>query len=353
MKNGRTSKSWAQRLRINLRPTNIGLGPYPINSLAEARVKALQNARAVAQGHDPLGGGVPTFAEAAETVIKLHEPTWKHGTRTADIWRASLRDHAMPKLGERRVDQINVAHVLEVLMPIWHEKREVSRKLRQRISTIMRWAVARGHRQDDPAGPAISAALPRNESKTEHYKALPYREVSAALATIEASQAWRATKLCFRFIALTAVRSGEARGALWSEIDMGAREWRIPGDRMKTNKEHRVPLSAEAVRVLRTAEEYRDTSGLVFPSQRGKLLSDATISKLLRENGVASTVHGFRSSFRDWCAETGKPREIAEAALAHIVGGIEGAYFRSDLFKRRRALMDSWSRYLSKPVESV
>ena len=352
MVNGRVSKTWAQRLRFSGRPTNLGLGKYPIVSLAEARAKALANARAVVQGRDPRAEKrMPSFAEAVEAVIQLHEPTWKAGAKTAVTWRTSLRDHAIPKLGRRRVDEITVTDVLDVLTPIWHSKPELSRKLRQRMSTIFKWAIAQRYRQDDPAGPAISAALPRNGSKVQHLRALPHREVCAALATVDRTQAWPLTKHCFRVIALTAVRSGEARLATWDEVDLESATWTIPAERMKTGREHRVPLSPEAVQVFKAAEVYRDRSGLVFASQRGKAMTDSTVSKLLRENGVQSTVHGFRSSFRDWCADTGQPREIAEAALAHVVGGVEGAYFRSDLFERRREVMDAWSTYVSGTIK--
>ena len=344
---GRTSRTWSQRIIISGKPVMIGLGSFPRVALAEARAAALANAREVAQGRDPRGGGIPTFAEAAETVIALHEPTWRNGTRTAATWRQSLKDHAGPKLGNRRVDQIQVQHVLEALVPIWHVKYEVARKVRQRISTVMKWAVAQGYRQDDPAGPAINAALPRGANNGKHHRALPYREVAPALATVDASGAWDATKLCIRMVALTAVRSVEARGAMWDEFDLEALEWRVPASRMKTGTEHRVPLSDAAVGVLKQAKAANSGSDLVFPAQSGRPLSDATLSKLFRENGIPSTIHGLRSSFRDWCAETGKARELAEAALAHTVGGVEGAYFRSDLFQRRRALMQEWADYLN------
>ena len=156
---GRTSRTWSQRIIIGGKPVMIGLGSFPRVALAEARAAALANAREVAQGRDPRGGGIPTFAEAAETVIALHEPTWRNGTRTAATWRQSLKDHAGPKLGNRRVDQIQVQHVLEALVPIWHVKYEVARKVRQRISTVMKWAVAQGYRQDGPRRPGHQRCL--------------------------------------------------------------------------------------------------------------------------------------------------------------------------------------------------
>ena len=227
---------------------------------------------------------------------------------------------------------------------------ETARRVRQRIRTVLGWAMAHGFVEHNVAD-AIAGALPAMPAVKEHHRALPYREVKAALATVEASKASLAAKLCFKFTVLTAARSGEARDAVWSEIDCDAREWRIPGMRMKSGSEHRVPLSKAALAVLDQARALKDESDLLFPSplKKGRPLSNMTMTKLLRDVHLAdrTTVHGFRSSFRDWCAETGKPRELAEAALAHTVGGVEGAYFRSDLIERRRRLMEDWARYLT------
>ena len=178
------------------------------------------------------------------------------------------------------------------------------------------------------AGEGIEGALPAIPAVKAHFRALPYHEVAAALATVDGSKASKAAKLCLRFLILAAARSREARGARWSEIDAEAREWRIPGDRTKPGAPHRVPLSPEAMAVLERAHSLDDGSEPVFPGrQRRRELSDMTLTKILRERGLAdrATVHGFRSAFRDWCAETGAPREVAEAALAHAVGGVEGA----------------------------
>ena len=216
---------------------------------------------------------------------------------------------------------------------------------------VLRWCQALGYIESNPAGEGIDGALPSMPKLKAHHRALPYHEVRAALDTVEATGASMAAKLCLRFVVLTAARSGEARGASWGEIDMDARTWTIPGERMKAGAGHRVPLSDAVVDVLEHARMLDNESGLIFPSpmKRGRPLSDMTLTKVLRDTGLAErcTVHGFRSSFRDWCAETGKPREVAEAALAHTVGGVEGAYFRSDLFQRRRVLMDQWAAYLT------
>ena len=216
---------------------------------------------------------------------------------------------------------------------------------------MLRWSWAHGYVSENVAGEGIDGALPAMPNVKEHFRALPYREVAAALTTVEKSRASKAVKLCLRFLILTAARSGEVRGATWAEIDLDAREWRIPGGRMKGGREHRVPLSDAARDVLVRARGLEDGSGLVFPSptRTGRPLSNMALTKILRDQGLAdrATVHGFRSAFRDWCAETGKPREIAEAALAHTVGGVEGAYFRSDLYARRRVLMDQWAAFLT------
>ena len=197
----------------------------------------------------------------------------------------------------------------------------------------------------------IDGALPKQRAIKEHFRALHYKDVAGALDTIAGSGASLPSKLALRFLILTAARTGEILGATWDEVDIETKTWTIPASRMKMTRAHRVPLSDAALDVLKQARILDDTSGLVFPSvsRPGKPMSNMTLTKLLKDNGLAdrATVHGFRSSFRDWCADTGKPREIAEAALAHVVKGTEGAYFRSDLFERRRTLMSQWADYLT------
>ena len=184
-------------------------------------------------------------------------------------------------------------------------------------------------------------------AKRNHYLALRHGKVGQALETIRGTEAWPATKLAFEFLVLTATRSGEVRLALWKEMDLDEAVWTIPGERMKANREHRVPLSSCAVEVLRKAREYFSGGELVFPSPTGKVLSNATLSKLCRENAIGAVPHGFRSSFRDWCGETGQARDVAEQVLAHVIKNKgEAAYARSDLFDRRRTLMESWARYI-------
>ncbi len=230
-----------------------------------------------------------------------------------------------------------------------------AQRVRRHIGAIMRWAIAQGYRSDNPAGEAVTAALPKRPRQIRHMPALPYGEVGAALAGVRVSQAWTGTKLAFELLVLTAARSGEVRLATWEEFDLAASLWTVPAARMKANREHRVPLCSRAVEVLREAERLRDVvasvepAGLVFPTRRGKALSDMVFWKLVKQQGLAAVPHGFRSSFRDWAAErTDHPREVVEAALAHVVGNrTEAAYARSDLFERRRRVMDEWAAYLA------
>ena len=348
---GDLAKSWAQRIQVDGRARNLGLGVWPHVSLAEARQKCVLNLVARSRGELVTGRErtVPTFAEAAETVIAIHATGWKHGGRSDMDWRWTLDNYAMPKLGERPVDRISTADVMAVLLPIWNEKRVTARKVRQRIGAVMRWAVAQGYREDNPAGDAIGAALPKKGVRPRHLAALRYGEVAGAIATLRGSGADPATVLAFEFLVLTACRSGEVRGARWDEMDLEGREWRIPAQRMKTSRDHRVPLSTRALAVLGEAKALAGPSGLVFPSATGRKHSRAALSNLARQLGIGAVPHGFRSSFRDWAAEcTDAPREVCELALAHVnTNAIEAAYRRSDLFERRRELMEQWAEFLT------
>ena len=344
-------KSWGQSVRIGGQRTTIGLGRYPVITLARARERALENARAIAEGHDPRRAtdGVPTFAKALETVIAIHAESWKDRARSERQWRASMRDYAMPRLADKRVDEIDTADVMAVLLPIWSTKRVTAKRVRQRIAAVMKWAVAQRHRQDNPAGDAISAALPKNSVPPQHQRALPHAEVAVALDRVRRSAAYRGTALAFEFLVLTACRNSEVRGALWCEIDCARAVWTIPAERMKAGRAHRVPLSSRALAVLDEARTLAGHDGLVFPSPTGRMLNLSTMPTLLRDLKIGAVPHGFRSSFRDWAAEcTDAPREVCELALAHVNSDrVEAAYRRSDLFDRRRVLMEDWAAYLS------
>ncbi len=350
------TKSWIQRVSIRGRRHDIGLGSCTVVTLAKARKRAFANRVAIADGRDPLAekrrDHVPTFREAAERTHEANRPRW-HSSKTAKSWMQQLERRAFPVVGKMPVNEIGREHVLRILTPLWTKHPEVARKLRRRIRQTLAWCQACGHIEHNVAGEVINAALPTLPAVKEHYRALPYKEVPAALEVIAASRASLSAKACLRFVVLTACRSGEARGATWDEVDLEAREWRIPAERMKTEEEHRVPLSDAALAVLESVQPLRGDAGLVFPSplRSSKPLSDMTLTKVLRDTGLADrgTVHGFRSSFRDWASErTSAPHAVCEMALAHKVGSdVERSYARSDLYEKRAGLMQAWAAYVT------
>ncbi|MCY4397607.1 MAG: tyrosine-type recombinase/integrase [Rhodospirillaceae bacterium] len=352
------SMQWMLRATFGGRRREMGLGAYPAVSLAKAREKRLAILAAIADGRDPLAekreaqrkADVPTFREAARQYHAANLPRWsaKHGKQ----WIETLEKYAGPVIGDRPVNEIGRGDVLDILAPIWTEKPAQARKVRASIKAVFGWADAHGHigeNAPNPAGEKADGALRKMPAVAAHMKALPYRDVPDALDRIEASKAWPMTKACLRFIVLTAVRGGEARGATWDEIDLDAATWTIPAARMKARRDHRVPLSPAALAVLEGCKAFRGGkgSGLVFPSSRAARIGDSTLQKLLRTNRIDCVPHGFRSSFRDWCGETGKPWDVAEAALAHTVqNSTAAAYYRTDLLERRRAVMADWARFL-------
>lgn len=348
--NGRVSKTWSQRLYIDGKPVMLGLGSYPVVTLADARAKALENRRTLARGSDPRTvRKMPTFTEATEQVIAMHAETWKPGSRTGAIWRRSLELYAYPVIGAKPVDEVTTADVMSVLVPIWSTKRATAQGVRQRIGIVMRWAVAQGLRPDNPAGEAVTAALPRAKARVKHHKALPYKEVAAALEVVRAAGAHWATRAAFEFMVLTATRKSEVRLMTWDEIDLDVATWTVPAERIKMGLAHRVPLSDRALVVLADAKRRTGGEGLVFPGRRGGPAGLTTSNRLLEDNGVAATPHGFRSSFKDWATEcTDAPNEVSELALAHVNNDrTEAAYRRTDLYERRRQLMQQWADYLT------
>ena len=344
------SKRWVQRLTIRGQSTDLGLGGYPLVSLMEARERAHANRKLARAGMDPRAAqrSVPTFAEAAERVIAFNRPTWSN-SKHACQGTATLGTYIFPHFGDCPVDLVSGADVMNALTPIWTAKPETARRVRQRISAVMKWAIANNFRSGNPAGEAIDAALPRTPRFRAHHRALHFTEVPAVIGAVRSSGSLPATKLSLEFLVLTAARSGEVRLAAWEEMDPDARTWVISAGRMKARREHRVPLSDRALAILEEAQPLGCLSGLVFPAASGEPLSNMTHGKLLRKLGVDCVPHGFRSSLRDWAAEqTDTPHAVMEAALAHIVpNAVEAAYARSDLFDRRRRLMDAWEAYLS------
>ena len=346
------SKQWVQRLTIHGKRHDLGLGGCSWVTLAQAREAAYENRCVARRGGDPLAAKrrpkVPTFRDAAQHTYEVLRPRWR-SEKVAVNWMQQLKRHAFDRLADLPVDRIAQEDVLAVLTPIWTSKPETARRVRRHIRATLKWCQAHGFVHFNAAGEAIDGALPRMPAFKEHFRSLPYSKIGEALDTIHASPASLTVKLALKFVIFTAARSGEVRGATWAEISGDV--WKIPGERMKAGAEHRVPLSVPVLALLEEARTLGDGNGLIFPSpiRRGRELSNMTLTKVLRDTGLAerATVHGFRSSFRDWCADTGKAREVAEAALAHTVGGVEGAYFRSDLFERRRHLMDAWAVFLT------
>ena len=352
-------KRWVQRLRIDGRVRNVGLGSFPAVTLAQARQAALDNLQAVKAGRDPIAeklaakedagaqATVPTFAETADRVIQLRRPTWRNAKHAAQ-WRSTLETYVFPTLGRKQVDSITAVDALAVLTPIWTDKPETATRVRQRMETVLDYAVTSGWRLDNPAGKALLKVLPNTRRLKEHHAALPYAGVPVVLRKIGLCTAYPLTKLAFRLLVLTATRSGEVRGADWQEVDWETQTWTVPAARMKAGKEHRIPLSAQAMETLRDAWDISGPEGLIFPAKRsGAAMSDMTLTEVLRRLEIPSTAHGFRSSFRDWAAEcSGASWAVSESALAHTIGSsTEQAYMRSDLLEQRRELMQQWATF--------
>lgn len=346
------AKRWVQRIVIRGKRSEIGMGSASLVTLAEARERALENRKLARAGGDPLQAkraseALLTFEEASRKVHKIHEPTWRNKKHAAQFL-STLETYTFPRIGRIKVSDLTTADVLAVLQPIWLEKPETARRVRQRIGTVMKWAVANGWRTDNPAD-AISQALPKQIDTQQHRKALPYDKVPEFLETLKGSNAGESTKLALELLILTASRSGEVRLADWSEFDLEQGIWTRPAQRMKSKKEHRVPLPPRALEILEQAAKLGTGKGLVFPGTvYGKPLSDMTLSKLTKGLGYDVDVHGFRTSFKTWAQErTNTPRDVSEAALAHVVKDkAEAAYARSDFIDKRRKLMENWGAFV-------
>jgi integrase len=352
------SRRWVQRVSVAGRQREIGLGSADLVTLAEAREMAVSNKKLARAGGDPLAAkqeriAIPSLNEAIDKVIELNAPTWTNAKHAAQF-KSTLTNYVTPKLGRRPVNDIQAADILSVLQPIWVDKNETARRVKQRIGTVMKWAIAQGYRTDDPTI-ALNQVLPKPNRKPKHRASLPYTDVSDCLNVIKNSDAMLSTKLAIELLVLTATRSGEVRLADWSEVDLNAKTWTIPAERMKMKEEHIIPLSDRALDVLQQAKALGD-EGLIFPGMRsGRPMSDMTMSKLVKELGYPVDIHGFRTSFRTWVQEqTNTAHEVAERALAHkTTNKVEAAYARSDLFEKRRKLMDAWARYLGDEAAKV
>jgi len=321
-------------------------------SLQDARDRAADLRKAAREGRYPVAAQgatrstIPTFAEAARIAHEQHREGWANGKHVGQ-WINTLRDHAFPLIGGKLVSEITSADVLSVLSPIWLAKPETARRVRQRIRLVLERARVAGHRDGVNPADAVGAGLPRQSRKTRHFASVPHTEVPELLRRSRVSSGSGLVRLAFEFLILTAARTGEVIGACWDEVHMDDATWTIPASRMKGHREHRVPLSDRSLEILRLAKALHPKSELIFPGRRARLLSNMALSMFLRRLGRHETVHGFRSSFRDWGAESGFSHEVCEAALAHVVENkVERAYRRTDLFKRRRQMMIAWSAFL-------
>lgn len=357
--NGGGAKSWIVRVQKNGRRRDIGLGSAKKVPLKLARERAALIREQVEVGLDPVAErrkeiGVPSFKEAAMLVHGEHKKGWKNGKHQAQ-WLSTLENYAFPHFGTVPVSQVEAHAVRDALEAIWLSKPETARRLRQRINTVVDWAVAKGYRGTGLALPVIDKALPKQRTRVKHHAAMPYAELPRFMtALVDGTSTGRAA---LRAVILTGCRSGEIREARWQEVDLEARAWIIPAKRMKAGREHFVPLSPAAVSVFQQMQPYRrNEQSLIFPGQtRDKPLSDMTLTKVMRDLGRSETVHGFRSTFRDWVAEkTSYPRELAEVALAHVNSDkTEAAYLRSDRREQRREMMEVWATYVMEKVKEV
>lgn len=349
------ARSWILRLQVNGRRRDFGLGSLADVSLAEAREKADELRKLCRSGVDPVAkkraerlaaASIPTFRVAAELTRDEKKGGWRNLKHRED-WLSSLNLYAFAKLGDLRVDHIDAPMVREVLLPIWLEKPETARRVRQRIRAVLAWAASKGMRQSlDMA--VMDQGLPRQPRRDRHFAAMDWEAVPAFFSKLQAAAETNG-RMALAFTILTAARSGETRGATWEEIDTDAGEWRIPAKRMKAGREHIVPLSNAAKAILERTHEGRTGKAgePIFPGRNGKPVSDMTLSKVLRDMGLSVTVHGFRSAFKDWAVEsTHFPDAVSEAALAHADRDkTRAAYKRTDFRKMRVDLMAAWANF--------
>ena len=346
---------WVLRATVKGRRRDIGLGTSDLMSLKEAREISLDMRRDIQRGIDPIAERqkdeikIPTFAEAAKKVHLEQKAGWKNG-KHQEQWITTLEKYAFPILGKRLVDDIEGPLVRECLLPIWLKRPETARRVKQRIGMVLDWAYANGMRPTEAPMRSLNRALPRQPKQDKHFAAMPYENVPAFLDHLRKRSS--VPRLALEFLILCASRSGEVRGAKLSEIDREAKLWTIPAERMKVSKEHVVPLTEAALDVLdRARPYYAECSDLIFPGQNVlKPLSDMTLLKILRYAELPFTVHGFRSSFRDWAAEQSSfLGEVAEAALAHTVANkVEAAYRRTNYLDKRRELMRDWAAFCTR-----
>ena len=343
------SKTWVQRIAINGIPRDKGLGSVKKVSIGKARAAAAANRDAVKSGRDPFDDrrkvrmGTPSFAIAAADWYEAHLPEWSSGKHKKNIM-SQLRNHALPVIGDMPVDDITVDDIEDVLRPIWVDKHETARRVKQNMQKVFKRCEARGQVKRNPVE-LVDELLGKPKRNVQHMKSLHHSGVADAILKIRDSDAMPVTKAAFEFLILTATRGGDVRGATWDEFDIDAGLWTIPAERMKMRREHRIPLSDQALAIL--ASKHLGGGGLVFERSPGKPLSGNTFSDRAKKDDLGCKPHGFRSSFRDWAAETNAASWAAiERSLAHKVGtDVESAYFRTHLLDERRPLMQAWADY--------
>ncbi len=352
------AKKWLQRYTIKGRRREVGLGSAKVVSVAKARRNAYNNLILVSEGIDPIEDkkkdkSIPNFEAACRSVYDANLPTWRNA-KHASQFITTLETYAFPVIGNMTIKDITSAHILQILSPIWVTKSETAKRVRQRLSTVFKWCIAKHWRLDDPADIAIVQALPRQSKKIIHRKSISYNEVANFIEIIRGSSGGQSTKLGLEFLILTATRSGEVRKASWNEIDGSL--WIIPAERMKAGVTHRIPLSNRCIEILNLARQISKGSKYIFEgTQANKPLSENTFNKLIKELNLDVHVHGFRTSFRTWTQEkTNYPREIAETALAHsLKDKSEAAYARSDLLEKRAEMMEAWAQFINSSGSDV
>lgn len=354
------ARSWVLRTMVGARRKDIGLGGYPGVTLAEAIDKARATKDEISKGVDPVqkkrdekSSSERTFRKVAEKYIALKKPEWK-SAKHGQQWENTLETYAYPTIGHLPVSAIEMSHVITLLEKHWNTKNETMVRVRNRIEMILDSAAVQGFRsKENPArwkgNLSMILPSPRKVNKRTHHKALPFAAVPDFIKALNLVEGISAKGL--KFAILTAARSGEVRGATWSEIDLEAAMWEIPASRMKSGRAHRVPLTHAAVSLLNTMPRFKDCD-LVFPGRSLTELSDMSLLAVMRRMKVDAVPHGFRSSFRDWAAETtSHPNEVCEMALAHAVGDeTEEAYRRGDLLQKRAKLMEDWTAFLGEPA---
>lgn len=362
------AKSWILRTMMGSKRRNMGLGGYPEISLAKSRERARGAKELISNGIDPIEqkravrlalmnsqNGRMRFAEAARKCHEKKVPEFRNPKHSKQ-WLRSVEKYAFPIIGNMAVEDIDLSHILNILEPVWQDKTETATRLRQRLEQVFNWATISGYRKGN--NPArwkghLDAILPTPSKikKVKHFAALPWKDIGPFIVDLRKVEGMGARVL--EFIILTACRSGEARFAVWGEIDFEKRVWTIPAERMKNKKEHKVPLVDDAIRLLKNLPQF-EGSNYIFTAPRGGPLSDMTISAVCRRMQVKAVPHGFRSTFRDWTAEnTNYPREVSEMCLAHsISSAVEAAYRRGDLFGKRVKLMQAWTQYCNQVREA-